>query len=88
MAKTLRKKNQNEKEKKCMNSREISNVQLQNAAKTMGFLKRSDNSLSQHIQLKHVELWAKLKHNQPKPKKNEFNEHRSSKKRIKIAKRR
>ena len=34
---------------------------FQIVTKLTGFLKRSENSLNQHIKLKHPELWEKLK---------------------------
>ena len=37
------------------------NVSLKTVAKPMGNLMSSENSLNQHIKLKHPELWTKLK---------------------------
>lgn len=36
-------------------------VSSKNAKRLMGLIKRSENSLNQHIKLKHPDLWTKLK---------------------------
>ena len=38
-----------------------SGASLRLATRATGFLKRSENSLNQHIKLKHAELWSKFK---------------------------
>ena len=52
-------KKENGKQK--MKSSGYSSAPLVDVAKAMGELSRSDNSLNQHIKLKHPELWSKFK---------------------------
>ena len=54
------KKNANERQKK--KSKEAIDACFRFATKVTGLLIRSENSLNQHIKLKHPELWSKYKH--------------------------
>ena len=46
--------------------KEIIDVLFLLVVKLMGFLNRSENSLNQHIKIKHYEFWKKLKNSNKK----------------------
>ena len=56
------KRKRKEREKPKKKSKEALNVCFRFVTRVMGFIISSENSLNQHIKLKHPELWSKYKH--------------------------
>ena len=53
---------------------EISGAGFRSVQKPMGKLKSSDNSLNQHIKLKHPDFWNKMKYTTIRPTDNIYEE--------------